>query len=101
MICSCRGMVCGVDWIHMIWVGVDIKKPGVIGYGKNACSMQFQRFRGVKDKGSEIRQDEGKEEKMIYSCRGMVCGDDWIHLIWVGFCIKKSQGSLDMDKMHV
>ena len=28
MICSCRGMVCGVDWIHMIWVGVDIKKPG-------------------------------------------------------------------------
>ena len=54
--------------------------------------MQFQRFRGVKDKGSEIRQDGGKEEKMIYSCRGMVCGVDWIHLIWVGFCIKKARG---------
>ena len=32
MIFSCRGMVWGVDWIHLIRVGVGIKKPsGVIG----------------------------------------------------------------------
>ena len=22
------GMVWGVDWIHLVWVGVSIKKPG-------------------------------------------------------------------------
>ena len=25
---SCRGEVWGVDWIHLVWVGVGIKKPG-------------------------------------------------------------------------
>ena len=25
---SCREMVWGVDWIHLVWVGVGIKKPG-------------------------------------------------------------------------
>ena len=29
---------------------------------------------------------------MIYSCRGMVCGVDWIHLVWVGFFYKKKPG---------
>ena len=24
----CRGMVWGVDWIHLVGVGVGIKKPG-------------------------------------------------------------------------
>ena len=38
---------------------------------------------------------------MIYSCRGMVWGVDWIHLDWVGVGKKKPGGSLDMDKMHV
>ena len=28
MICSCLGMVWGVDWTHLVWVGVSIKKPG-------------------------------------------------------------------------
>ena len=28
MIYSCRGMVWGVYWIHLVWVGFDIKKPG-------------------------------------------------------------------------
>ena len=28
MIYSCMGMVWGVDWIHLVWVGVSIKKPG-------------------------------------------------------------------------
>ena len=29
---------------------------------------------------------------MIYSCRGMVWGVDWIHLVWVGVGIKKARG---------
>ena len=101
MIYSCRGMVWGVDWIHLVWVGVDIKSQGVIGYGQNAYLIQIKRFRGVKDEGSEIGRDEGKEERMIYSCSGMVWGVDWIHMIWVGVDIKKARGSLDMEKMHV
>ena len=29
---SCGGMVCEVDWIHLVWIGVGVKKPrGVIG----------------------------------------------------------------------
>ena len=28
MIYSCLGMLCGVDWIHLVWVRVSIKKPG-------------------------------------------------------------------------
>ena len=28
MIYSCMGMVWGVDWLHLVWVGVSIKKPG-------------------------------------------------------------------------
>ena len=28
MIYSCMGMVSGVEWIHLVWVGVSIKKPG-------------------------------------------------------------------------
>ena len=28
MIYSCRGMVWGVDCVHLVWVRVGIKKPG-------------------------------------------------------------------------
>ena len=38
---------------------------------------------------------------MIYSCTGMMWRVDLIHLVRVGVDIKKSRGSLDMDKMHV
>ena len=36
---SCRGEVWGVDWIHLVWVGVGIKNGGswargVVGSGK-------------------------------------------------------------------
>ena len=52
---SCRGKVCGVEWIHLVWVGVWHKKSqGGSWVWKNACLILFQRFRGVKDKGSEI-----------------------------------------------
>ena len=31
---SRRGNVCGVDWVHLVWVGVGIKKArGVVGSG--------------------------------------------------------------------
>ena len=52
---SCRGKVCGVDWIYSIWVGVGIKKSqGGSWVSKYSCLILFYRFRGVKDKGSEI-----------------------------------------------
>ena len=35
---SCRGKVWGVDWIHLVWVGVGIKKAmGGSWVWKNAC----------------------------------------------------------------
>ena len=43
-----------VDQIHLVWVVVGIKKPGGSWVWKNACLILFQRFRGVKDEGSEI-----------------------------------------------
>ena len=47
MIYSCMGMVWGVDWIHLGWVGVSIKKArGVIGYGKNAYLYHFSDSAG-------------------------------------------------------
>ena len=48
--------MCGVDWIHLVGVGVGMKKPrGVIGSGNMHFCYYFEPFRGVKDKGSEIR----------------------------------------------
>ena len=38
---SCRGKVWGVDWIHLVWVGVGIKKArGVVGSG----NMHFRYY---------------------------------------------------------
>ena len=38
---------------------------------------------------------------MIYSCKGVVWGVDWIHLVWVGVGIRKSQGVIGSGNMHV
>ena len=55
--------MCGVDWIHLVGVGVGMKKPrGVIGTRNMHFLLQFEPFRGVKDKGSEIGWGEGREE---------------------------------------
>ena len=33
----------------------------------------------------------------IFSCEGMVCGVDWIHLVGVGVGMKKPRGSLGLE----
>ena len=39
---SCGGMVWGVDWIHLVEVGVGVKEPrGVIGSGNCTKNMHF------------------------------------------------------------
>ena len=62
MIFSCMGMVWGVDCIHLVGVGVGIKKPGGHWVWKYAFLLLFEPFRGVKDNGSEIEWGEGREE---------------------------------------
>ena len=58
----CRGMVWGVDWIHLVGVGVGIKKnQGGHWVWKHALLLLFERFRGVKDNGSEIGWGGGRK----------------------------------------
>ena len=58
------GCVWGVDWIHLVrGRGWYVKNPaGVIGSGNMHFLLLFEPFRGVKDKGSEIRWGEGRKE---------------------------------------
>ena len=56
-------MVWVVDWIHLVGVGVRIQKPrGGHWIWKNALLLLFERFRGVKDKGSEIWWGGGRKD---------------------------------------
>ena len=51
---SRRENVWGVDWVHLVWVGVGIKKArGGSWVWKYAFSIQLEPL-GVKEKGSEI-----------------------------------------------
>ena len=94
----CRGMVWKVDWIHLVWVGVEIKKKqGGHLVWKYAFLLLFEPFRGVKVKGSEIGWGERRKEWITFPCRGMMCGVDWIHLVEVGVGIKKPGGSLCLE----
>ena len=53
----------GVAWIHLVGVGVGIrKKQGGYWVWKYAFLLLFEPFRGVKDEGSEIGWDGGREE---------------------------------------
>ena len=53
---SCRGMVWGVDWIHLVWVWVGIKKPGG-SLGLEICmfdtilAIQRRQGHGLRDWG--------------------------------------------------
>ena len=51
----CRGKVCGGDWVTF-GLGGGWHKKSQVGscVWKNARLILFYRFRGVKDKGSEI-----------------------------------------------
>ena len=62
MIYSYRGMVWGVDLIHLVWVGVGIEKARG-SRGLKICILRlFEPFRGVKDDGLEIGRDEGRDD---------------------------------------
>ena len=49
------GVVWGVDWIHLVWVGVSIKKArGVIGYGKNAYLYYLGDSEGSRSRAQRL-----------------------------------------------
>ena len=62
--------------------------------------LLFERFRGVKDNGSEIGWGGGREVYITFLCREMVWGVDWIYLVGVGVGIRKLRGggALDMKE---
>ena len=59
----CGGMVWGVDWIHLVEVGVGMKKPrGVIGTRNMHFCYYLSHSEGSRTMGSEIGWGEGREE---------------------------------------
>ena len=55
-------MACGVDWVHLVGVGVGIKKnQGCHWVWKYAFLLLFEPFRGVKANGSELGWGEERE----------------------------------------
>ena len=55
MIYSCMGMVLGVDWIHLVWVGVSIKKPGgSLSMEKNAYLFYFSDSEGSRTRAQRL-----------------------------------------------
>ena len=55
MIYSCMGMVLGVDWIHLVWVGVSIEKArGVFESGKNAYLYYFSGSEGSRTRAQRL-----------------------------------------------
>ena len=59
-----------VELIPLIRVGGVTKKPGGKIIWKCAFLRQFETFEGVKDKGSEIGRDRGREKRIIFLCSG-------------------------------
>ena len=89
---SCRG--------EGVWSRLDTYGSGRGWYKKSqggswvwkyAFSIQFEQFRGSRKRAQRLGEIRG-ERIMTFSCRGKVWGVDWIHLVWVGVGIKKSQG---------
>ena len=92
----------GVDWIHWVEMVMCLKKPRrVIGSGNMHVWYYFKRFRGVKDKGSEIGWGEERKKWMTLLCGGRVWVVDWIPLVGVGVCIKKPREVIGSGNMHV
>ena len=59
-----RGMVCGVDLIHLVGVGVCIKKPrGVIGYGKMNFCYYLSGSEGSRTMARRLSGVEGEKYK--------------------------------------
>ena len=61
----CRGMVWGVDWIHLVGVGVGIKKPGggVIGYEKMHFCYYLSDSEGSRTKAQRLGGVVGEKIK--------------------------------------
>ena len=55
MIYSCMRMMWGVDWTHLVWVGVSIKKARVVFvYGKNAYLFYFSDSEGSRTRAQRL-----------------------------------------------
>ena len=81
MIYSCMGMVWGVDWIHLVWVGVSIKKPGgVTGYGKNAYLYYFSDSEGSRSRAQKL--GEMKVERKVLHIRVWRWCEELIDYTW-------------------
>ena len=58
---SRRGNVWGVDWVHLVWVGVGIKKArGGSWVWKYAFSIQLEPFRGSRKRAQRLGEIMGE-----------------------------------------
>ena len=56
-----RGWCGGVDWIHLVWVGVGMKKPrGVIGSGNMHFCYYLSHSEESRTKGQRLGWGEGR-----------------------------------------
>ena len=47
--------MCGVDWIHLVWVGVGIKKArGLVGSGKMLVLYHFSGPEGSRTRAQRL-----------------------------------------------
>ena len=84
MIYSCMGVVSEVDWIHLIRVGVSIKKArGVIGYGKNAYLYYFSDSEGSRSRVQKLGEMKVERKDLHIRVWGW-CGE-LTGYIWFGW----------------
>ena len=78
------GMVWGVDRIHLVWVGISIKKArGVILYGKNAYLYYFSDSEGSRTRAQRLGEMKvERKERYIRECGW--CGE-LTRYIWFGW----------------
>ena len=63
MIYSCRGMVWGVDWIHLVGVGGGIKKPGGHWVWKYAFCYYLSHSEGSRTGGQRLGGVKGERKE--------------------------------------
>ena len=61
---SCEGMVCGVDWIYLVGVGVGMKKPrGVIGTRNMHFCYNLSHSEGSRTRGQRLGGVKGERNE--------------------------------------
>ena len=60
MIYSCRGMVWGVDWIHLVGVGVGIKKTRGYWVWKYAFCYYLSHSEGSRTRAQKLSGMKGR-----------------------------------------